>query len=253
MRWHVRWISIGTHILYGALRQLMQMPGRLVALRSERGGRFRVSPRDLRMHLLDAVRVTPFDRHYVYHVAWALRVLKATPDLKEHIDIASSLHFAAAASVLVPTRFYDYRPADLQLSGLSSGRADLKQLPFPTGSVVSLSCMHVVEHVGLGRYGDPFDPLGDVNAVEELKRVVAPGGQLLFVVPVAWQARIEFNAHRVYTHALVLSMFEGFELVEYALIPDEQRHGGLIRHADPALTDHQHYGCGCFHFKKSAL
>jgi SAM-dependent methyltransferase len=253
MKWGVRLISAGVRLVIGALQQLLHMPARLVALRSERGGRFRVSSRELRMHLLDAVRVTSFDRHYVYHVAWALRVLKATPGLKEHVDISSSLHFAAAASVLVPTRFYDYRPADLQLCGLSSGRADLMRLPFPTGSVISLSCMHVVEHVGLGRYGDPFDPLGDVKAVEELKRVLVPGGQLLFVVPVAGEARIEFNAHRVYTYVLVSSMFKGFELVEYALIPDEQLDGGLIRHADPALTDHQHYGCGCFHFKKDAL
>ncbi len=33
--------------------------------------------------------------------------------------------------------------------------------------------MHVVEHVGLGRYGDPLDPDGDLKAIAELKRVTA--------------------------------------------------------------------------------
>jgi SAM-dependent methyltransferase len=222
------------------------------ALRTSTAGRFRVRWQDRLLCLHDGVSQTPFDRHYVYHVAWALRVLKESVGLQEHVDISSSLHFVAAASVLVPTKFYDYRPADLKLSDLSSGQADLLALPFATGSLRSVSCMHVVEHIGLARYGDPFDPLGDVKAVEELKRVVAPGGQLLFVVPVAGEARIQFNAHRVYTYDLVKSMFDGFELVEYSLIPDDQKVGGLIRFADPGLTEKQRYGCGCFLFKKKA-
>lgn len=241
---------MGGRVLIGMAVQLRMLTVRFFSLRAAVKGRFAVRWRDLRLHLLDAVRSTPFDRHYVYHVAWALRVLKASEGLTEHTDISSSLHFAANASVLVPTRFYDYRPADLHLSGLTCGQADLLRLPFESGSVVSLSCMHVVEHVGLGRYGDPFDPMGDVKAVDELKRVVAPGGQLLFVVPVGGEARIEFNAHRVYTHALVLSMFEGFELVEYALIPESGADGGLMRHADPVLAERQRYACGCFHFRK---
>jgi len=44
--------------------------------------------------------------------------------------------------------------------------------------------MNVVEHVGLGRYGEPLDPEGDIKAMRELRRVLAPGGSLLFVVPV---------------------------------------------------------------------
>jgi hypothetical protein len=36
--------------------------------------------------------------------------------------------------------------------------------------------MHVVEHIGLGRYGEPMDEQGDLKAIEELKRVLAPGG-----------------------------------------------------------------------------
>jgi hypothetical protein len=36
--------------------------------------------------------------------------------------------------------------------------------------------MHVVEHIGLGRYGDPIDPDGDLKAISELKRVVQKRG-----------------------------------------------------------------------------
>ena len=61
---------------------------------------------------------------------------------------------------------------------------DLISLPFEDGSFHSLTCMHVVEHIGLGRYGDQVDPDGDLMAMKELERVTAKLGNLLFVVPV---------------------------------------------------------------------
>ncbi len=123
-------------------------------------------------------------------------------------------------------------------------------LPFANNSVESLSCMHVVEHVGLGRYGDPLDYDGDIKSARELARVVAPGGSLLFVVPIGGQARIQFNAHRIYTYEQVLALFPDMDLVEFSLIPDDGIKEGLIRHADPQLVSKQRYGCGCFHFTK---
>ena len=54
-------------------------------------------------------------------------------------------------SAFIPVEFYDYRPAELSLSGLEFKHADLTHLPFADNSVESLSCMHVIEHIGLGR------------------------------------------------------------------------------------------------------
>lgn len=197
----------------------------------------------------DATSQTSFDRHYVFHTAWASRVLaESKPTL--HIDISSSLYFVANASAFVPMQFYDYRPAQLDLNGLSCASADLTQLSFPDASVTSLSCMHVVEHVGLARYGDTLDCHGDLKAINELRRVIAPNGQLLFVVPIGGEARIQFNAHRIYTYRQVLAMFPEFDLVEFALIPDDGSAKGLVRHATETESNAQRYGCGCFWLKK---
>lgn len=198
--------------------------------------------------LNDRTANTAFDRHYVYHPAWAARVLARTrPAL--HIDIASTLHFCATVSAFVPVKFYDYRPAELHLSNLESDFADLLALPFENNSVASLSCMHTVEHVGLGRYGDPIDPDGDLKAIAELRRVLAPGGSLLFVTPVG-RPRVVFNAHRIYAYEQILGYFAGLELVEFALVPDQGLLGGLMVGAPQQLADAQEYGCGCFWFMK---
>lgn len=212
------------------------------------GHRFALRPDDCMPCLDDATATTGFDRHYVYHLAWAARVVAETKPAV-HVDLSSSLHFCTLLSAFVPVDFYDYRPADIHLDNLVSRAADLTALPFSDASVPSLSCMHVVEHVGLGRYGDPLDPDGDLKAMSELARVLAPGGTLLFVVPVG-VPRIVFNAHRIYGYDQVVDAFDGLELVEFALIPAEAGNGGLVRNASPALVATEHYGCGCFWFRR---
>jgi SAM-dependent methyltransferase len=215
------------------------------SFRNNNDKRFPLRHRDIHPCLKDRVTITPFDQHYTYHPAWAARVLAKTQP-KLHIDISSILSFSAVASAFIPVKFYDYRPAHLQLNNFESGFADLKKLPFETSSLESVSCMHTIEHIGLGRYGDELDVQGDIKAIEELKRVTRPGGTILFVTPVG-RPKIEFNAHRIYSFEQIMDYFKGTDLVEFALIPDA---GGLIVHADPALVKEQKYGCGCFWFKK---
>lgn len=221
--------------------------------KSSREGDGRFAPRweDRLPCLYDRTSGTAFDRHYVYHPAWAARILSQTRPV-EHIDISSILHFCSIVSAFVPVRFYDYRPADLELDGLTVGRADLTALPFESDSVASLSCMHTVEHIGLGRYGDPLDPEGDLKAMRELRRVLAPGGNLLFAVPIG-RPRLLFNGHRIYAYSQVMDAFTGLDLVEFSLILDDSQPGGLVRNASSALADAQTYGCGCFWFRKRDL
>lgn len=202
--------------------------------------------------LNDDTTLTGFDRHYVYHPAWATRIVKVI-NPKKHIDISSTLHFCAGLSAFIPVDFYDFRPATLYLENLNSLQADLQNLPFASNSIESISCMHTIEHVGLGRYGDPLDYDGDIKAINELKRVVAVGGNLLFVTPIGAKNLICFNAHRIYTKELVLQLFFDLELIEFTLIPENEDDGGLIINPSIELLNKQTYACGCFWFKKLQL
>lgn len=196
----------------------------------------------------DATANTSFDRHYVFHPAWAARVLARTAPALHH-DFSSTVNFATMVSAFIPVKFFDYRPIGFNLTGLQSDFADLTKLVIPSHSLASVSCMHVVEHIGLGRYGDPLDPDGDVKAIDELKRVTAKSGDLLFVVPVG-RPRVQFNAHRIYGYHQILELFAPFELVEFTLIPDSEKDGNLVVSASNSVVGAQEYGCGCFWFRK---
>jgi hypothetical protein len=189
---------------------------------------------------------TPFDAHYLYHPAWAARKI-AIKIPQEHIDFSSKLDFATVISAFIPVKYFDFRPAEIKLSGLSSSSADLTDLKeIPDNSILSMSCMHVIEHIGLGRYGDPVDPEGDKKAIQELLRVLAINGDLYFVTPVG-QPKIKFNAHRIYSFEQIIKFFNSLKLLEFSLIDDN---GSFISPANPELVKLQTYGCGCFHFQK---
>ena len=184
---------------------------------------------------------------YLLHSGWAARLLAKTSPAR-HIDIGSCSYFVAIASAFLNFTAYDLRPMDIPLLGLETDVADLTRLPFPDSSISSLSCMHAMEHVGLGRYYDAIDPDGDLKSANELKRVLAKDGNLLIVLPVGIP-KVVFNAHRIYSYNLVLDMFSGLRLKEFSFIsmgfPPK-----FIYNADPQIADNVEEGAGCFWFTK---
>ena len=209
-------------------------------------GRFVCSSNDIMPRLSDGTPNTYFEPHYTYHPAWAARIL-ASKKPYEHIDISSYLHFNVIVSAFINVKFYDYRPAKIKLSNFSSEFADLTNLPFSDNSIESLSCMHVVEHIGLERYGDRFDPKGDIKSCNELIRVLKQNGDLLFVVPVGKVSKICYNAHRIYSYAHIINIFSKLKLLSFSLVRSNR---DFIENASPDDCDTENCGCGCFHFTK---
>jgi SAM-dependent methyltransferase len=196
--------------------------------------------------LYDNTTNTGFDAHYLYHTAWAARILAKNKPVK-HIDIGSTLYFISNVSAFIPFEFYDYRPVNINISNLDCKSGNIVSLPFSGDLVESISCMHVVEHIGLERYGDPFDPHGDLKAMDELKRVLKQNGSLLFVVPLGDTMRIQYNAHRIYTFEYIIKCFESLKLENFAFVTDD---GQFLPEASENDVKEQKYGCGCFWFKK---
>jgi hypothetical protein len=196
--------------------------------------------------LSDWVSSTPYDPHYFYQAAWLARRLAANIPEK-HVDIGSDVRLINVLSAFVPTEFLDYRPLQARLSGLTCGSGNLVALSQPDGSIHSLSCLHVVEHVGLGRYGDPVDPGGSDKALGELQRVLAPQGRLYLSLPVG-RERVCFNAHRVFDPRTIIGTLGGLRLTEFSLVDDD---GAFHESVSPDRAAGMEYGCGLFVFERS--
>lgn len=194
--------------------------------------------------LTDWTARTPFDPHYFHQAAWlGRRLAAAAPAL--HVDVGSSVTMIGVTSAIVPTVFLDYRPIASTHADLLTVAGTLTALPFADASLASVSSLHVIEHVGLGRYGDPLDPRGSERALAELGRVVAPGGKLYVSMPVG-RARVHFNAHRV-LDARSVAALAGLALTEFALVDDA---GAFRANADPADASALDYGCGMFELER---
>jgi SAM-dependent methyltransferase len=118
------------------------------------------------------------------------------------------------------------------------------RLPFADASLESVSSLHVIEHIGLGRYGDPLDPRGSERAASELARVVKPGGRLYLSVPVG-RERVCFNAHRVFSPHTIVGWLRGLRLEGFSMVDDDGRFQEDTPLAAGATLD---YGCGMFEF-----
>lgn len=177
-------------------------------------------------------------------------VYEARP--RRHIDVGSRVdgfvaHVAAFRSIDV----LDIRPIQSGAMNVRFHQADA------TGDVSafhegadSVSCLHALEHFGLGRYGDALDPQGWRKGFDNLGRMLEPSGRLYLSVPLGKEQRVEFDAHRVFSLPFVLEhMLAGsYRLDSFSYVDDEgELHRDVSVASDAAAGSFElHMGCGIF-------
>jgi hypothetical protein len=196
---------------------------------------------DLKPMILDKTADTPVDPVYFYQDSWcAKKIFENKPT--QHVDVASEAGFIGIISQFVPTTMIDIRPINLSQEGFSFKAGSILALPLGNNSVESLSSICVIEHIGLGRYGDPLDQFGSEKSAEELKRVLANKGNLYISVPVDRENKVCFNAHRAFTRDYVLKLFSPLKLIEEKYI-----YGRSLFDQYDATKG---FGTGMYHFLK---
>ena len=163
---------------------------------------------------------------------------------RRHVDVGSRLDgFVGALSVFRKAEVIDIRPHPGSIRNITFHRMDLmEELPETwIEATDSLSCLHTIEHLGLGRYGDPIDPIGHLAGLAQLKRMVEPGGVLYLSTPIGPE-RIEFNAHRVFAASTLIDWFaNGWVIERFAVIDDQNTLREDVDWRSPDLANH--FGC----------
>ena len=129
---------------------------------------------------------------------------------------------------------------------MTSVAGDLTSLPFANGSVGSLSCLHVAEHVGLGRYGDRLDPLERVKRLVNWRACSRSEGRSFSDYRWAWNGRASTRTAYM-RRTRFASISDGLELVEFSGVLDD---GRFVERASLADFADEAYACGMYWFRK---
>lgn len=170
-----------------------------------------------------------------------------------HIDIGSRVDgFVAHVASFRPIEVIDVR--ELNSTGhenIRFKRMDLMNADEIEPAICdSLSCLHAIEHFGLGRYGDPINPLGHLTGFRNLLKMLKPGGTLYISFPISHSDQLHFNAHRVFKPDSILKWQNetALEMLSFSFVDDA---GNLHREVPiAAVPVETKYGCGIYTFKK---
>lgn len=77
----------------------------------------------------------------------------------------------------------DVNPYAFRHPNFRAVRGDAMRLPFASGTFGGVLAISVVEHVGIGHYGDPLAATGDLVTVSEIARVLRADGRAIITVP----------------------------------------------------------------------
>ena len=149
----------------------------------------------------------------------AQMIFKNNP--KRHIDIGSRIdgfvaHVASYRSIDV----FDIRPIQSKIPNVNFYQTDLMNDNFKIqNSCDSLSCLHTIEHFGLGRYGDQINNNGYVLGLKNMTKLISPGGIFYLSTPVG-KEKVEFNANWIFNPIRILEIVqkEGFHLSEFFIL-----------------------------------
>lgn len=177
-------------------------------------------------------------------------IFQANP--KRHIDIASRVDgFVAHVASFREIEVVDIRPLrESEHQNIIFCQADLMD-PKELGETDSLSCLHAIEHFGLGRYTDPIDVNGHTKGIDNLIGLVAKDGAFYLSFPIGKENQVHFNAHRVFHPKSVFSIpsvKENLQLERFDYVDDA---GNLHLDVDvEEAVGQTEFGCGIYSFRK---
>ena len=195
---------------------------------------------------------------YFWQDLLVARAIHAAKPVK-HVDIGSRVDgFVAHVASFREIEVFDVRPISTTVPGVVFHQADLMDrasLPKAEelGYCDSLSCLHTIEHFGLGRYGDPINPQGYKGGIANMAQLLRPGATFYLSTPIG-QERVEFNANWVFDPRSIVRCAEDAGLSLQKLIVITPTHGpqevsnDAAALADLAVTRYQ---LGLFIFTKT--
>ncbi len=237
--------------MLGSLRGLPRYARDLHNFRSSYAGRLVLMPC---LHDWHEESGTTKNEYFWQDLLVARMVFSANP--KMHVDIGSRVDgFVAHVASFREIEVFDVRPISAHIPGVTFKQADfMKPVEGMVDYCDSLSCLHALEHFGLGRYGDPIDPQGFESGFGNMASLLKEGGIFYLSVPIGID-RVEFNANRVFDPRAIISLAVRNSLklsVLTVIYQDGSIDVSAMDEMKLAVLASQKYALGMFNFIKCA-
>ena len=196
-------------------------------------------------HVKNSGEIVP---HYFYQdLIVAEKIYKNNPI--KHVDFGSRLdgfitHIASFRKVEV----FDIRYNKINHKNIKFYKLDINNIN-KKNYTDSLSCLHTLEHFGLGRYGDKIDPDGYKKGFNNLIKILKKNGLLYISFPISHVTENFFNAERRFNPLEVTKWSKKLKLINFDYIDDNEKiyyNINLFKLNTKPLFN----GCGIYTFKK---
>lgn len=143
------------------------------------------------------------NEYFIQDLLVAQKIFKNRPLF--HLDIGSRIDgFVAHIASFRNIEIMDIRNIDLKIENINYKIFDITdrllfiKYPYLLNCYDSISCLHTLEHIGLGRYGDSVNSSIYIEALKNISKLLKLNGLFYLSVPVGYP-KVEFNANRIFS------------------------------------------------------
>jgi hypothetical protein len=203
--------------------------------------------------LNDSLQQAGISKGHYFHqdLLVASYIYKSNPET--HIDIGSRIDgFVAHVAAFRKIHIIDIRDLnEIGHENISFIKLDLTEDNNFSFVSESVSCLHAIEHFGLGRYGDTIDPVGHIKGFNNILKIIKKNGTLYISFPISKNNEIHFNSQRVFNPNDVFNWPTRGNKIILKKFDYVDSQGKL--HLNTKIRDIENikeYGCGIYTFIK---
>ena len=163
------------------------------------------------------------------------------------VDVGSRIDgFVSKIAVFRKIEVFDIRELKINHKNIIFKKFSLNKIPKKYENYANIvTCLHTLEHIGLGRYGDEIDPNGHILALAKLVPILKKKGYLFISVPISYKDTTSFNAHRNFFPKTLPKLNKNIKLIDFHYIDDNKKLNlniNLEKHTFSKIS----YGCGIY-------
>lgn len=100
---------------------------------------------------------------------------------------------------------------------ITSVKKDINSVDFSENDLDEITCVSVLEHIGMSAYGDPAYKAGDEMTIKKFTHILKSSGRLLITMPFAGEYKVlpwNDTYEKIYNYNSITTLFKNWKLIK---------------------------------------